>query len=304
MGDFNGRIGESMDFNDSIDSIPNRIPLDKVRNQQGDSLIDFLKDTRMCIVNGRGEPTMDNFTSVSPRGQAVVDYIITPYDCLRNVSDFKVSLVQDCLKRFKIIPNTAKIPDHSILSCLLNFFNIDLSGTISAKNLVDMVKRRLMNIRERQWTESVLQSAKLRTYRIFKSSIGKEDYLDRFLSIQQRSALARFRCGSFPLAVELGRYRRPVIPLEQRTCRLCNSGHIENEEHFLIQCSEYNDIRSNLFGPLNINDVTDEFKRIMKHSDPKIISNYIISAYERRNVKLANTWWATMCIIYWLFLIL
>ena len=172
---------------------------------------------------------------------------------------------------------------------LLNFFNIDLSGTISAKNLVDMVKRRLMNIRERQWTESVLQSAKLRTYRIFKSSIGKEDYLDRFLSIQQRSALARFRCGSFPLAVELGRYRRPVIPLEQRTCRLCNSGHIENEEHFLIQCSEYNDIRSNLFGPLNINDVTDEFKRIMKHSDPKIISNYIISAYERRNVKLANT---------------
>ena len=34
------------------------------------------------------------------------------------------------------------------------------------------------------------------------------------------------------------------------------------------------------FGPLNINDVTDEFKRIMKHSDPKIISNYIISAYD------------------------
>ena len=49
----------------------------------------------------------------------------------------------------------------------------------SAKNLVENIKRRLTNIRERQWIESVLQSAKLRTYRIFKSSIGKGDYLDR-----------------------------------------------------------------------------------------------------------------------------
>ena len=101
---------------------------------------------------------------------------------------------------------------------LFNFFNTDLSRTISARNLVDSVRQRLINIRERQWTESVLQSAKLRTYRTFKSSIGKEEYLDRFLSIQQRSAVARFCCGSFPLAVELRCYRRPVIPLEQRTC--------------------------------------------------------------------------------------
>ena len=119
MGDFNGRIGELLDFNDSIDSVPNRIPFDKVRNQQEDSLIEFLKDTRMCIVNGRGEPTMDNYTSVSPRGHGVVDNIITPYECLRNVTEFKVLLVQDYLKQFKITPNTAKIPDHSILKCTI-----------------------------------------------------------------------------------------------------------------------------------------------------------------------------------------
>ena len=59
---------------------------------------------------------------------------------------------------------------------------------------------------------------------------------------------------------------------EQRTCRLCNIEHIENEEHFLIQCSEYNDIRSNLFGPININDATDEFKRIIQHSDQTLLS--------------------------------
>ena len=95
---------------------------------------------------------------------------------------------------------------------LFNFFNTDLCKMISAKNLFDKVKQKLTNIRERQWADSGLQSAKLRTYRTFKFSIGKEEYLDRFLSIQQRSAVARFYCGSFPLAVELGRYRRPVIP--------------------------------------------------------------------------------------------
>ena len=171
---------------------------------------------------------------------------------------------------------------------LFNFFNTDLCKRISARNLVDKVKQKLTNIRERQWADSVLQSAKLRTYRTFKFSIGKEEYLDRFLSIQQRSAVARFRCGSFPLAVELGRYRRPVIPLEQRTCRVCNNGQIENEEHFLIQCCKYNDIRHNLLGPINVNDATDEFKRILKQTDSKVLSNYIISAYELRNTTLAN----------------
>ena len=79
-----------------------------------------------------------------------------------------------------------------------------------------------------------------------------------------------------------------LSPLEQRTCRVCNSGQIENEEHFLIQCSKYNTDCNNLFGPININDATDEFIRIMKQSDSKILSNYTISAYELRNVTLAK----------------
>ena len=171
---------------------------------------------------------------------------------------------------------------------LLNFFNTDLNRTISAKNLVDHVNQSLINIRERQWTEAVLQSAKLRTYRTFKPSIGKEEYLDRFLSIQHRSAVARFRCGSFPLAVELGRYRWPAIPLEQRICRVCNGGQIENEEHFLTQCTFYNAIRNNLFGHINVNDATNEFIRIIKQTNAKILSKYVLSANELRNATLAN----------------
>ena len=111
---------------------------------------------------------------------------------------------------------------------MINFFNIELSKTISFKNIVEKVRLKLKYIREHQWNESVLQSAKLRTYRTFKSAIFKERYVDRFLPVQQRSALARFRCGSFPLAIELGRYRRPAIPLEQRICRVCYSPRTAN----------------------------------------------------------------------------
>ena len=61
---------------------------------------------------------------------------------------------------------------------LFHFSNTDLNRTISAKKLVENVKQKLINIRERQWNDSVLQSAKLRTYRTFKPSIGKQGYLN------------------------------------------------------------------------------------------------------------------------------
>ena len=83
----------------------------------------------MCIVNRRGEPNLDNFTSVSPREHAVVAYIITPYECLQNETEFKVLLVQDCLKQFQITPNKAKIPDHSILKCMITLSTYNSTQT-------------------------------------------------------------------------------------------------------------------------------------------------------------------------------
>ena len=55
----------------------------------------------------------------------------------------------------------------------------------------------------------------------------------------------------------------------------------------LIQCNKYTTIR-NLLGSVDVNDISDEFIRIVKQTDSKILSNYIISAYELRNVTLAR----------------
>ena len=55
---------------------------------------------------------------------------------------------------------------------------------------------------------------------------------------------------------------------------MCNSGHIDNEELFLIQCIKCTTIRNNLLGPVDVNDASDEFIRIMKQTDSKIFIRF------------------------------
>ena len=138
LGNVNGRIGNLHDFNVNIDTIPNRVPLDTVHNSFGDALIDLLIHAKMCVLNGRGEPKCDNYTFISPRGKSVVDYMMIPYSHLKSVSNFQVHSVSELLRKFDIKPGTAKIPDHSLLTCVMNLSRYDIShnepGTTSEEN--------------------------------------------------------------------------------------------------------------------------------------------------------------------------
>ena len=51
-GDLNGRIGSSNDFNPATDNIPVRRVIDETKNKHGESLIDFLLECKMSVVNG------------------------------------------------------------------------------------------------------------------------------------------------------------------------------------------------------------------------------------------------------------
>ena len=59
------------------------------------------------------------------------------------------------------------------------------------------------------------------------------------------------------LAVEILRYKRPVIPREQRLCEFCNQNEIEDKNHIIFSCKAYKDIRETFFQKistlLNIN---------------------------------------------------
>jgi len=85
---------------------------------------------------------------------------------------------------------------------------------------------------------------KLRTYRLFKSDIGSEQYVN-IRNRHHRSALAKFRSGTAPIAIELGRHNG--VQYHNRLCTLCKSNNIEDELHILVHCNFYEDIREDLY---------------------------------------------------------
>ncbi|VDI21972.1 Hypothetical predicted protein [Mytilus galloprovincialis] len=121
-GDFNGRSGLQQDFDDTLDMVLPRQPIDETKNAFGDYLLDFLRDAKCCMLNGRGQKNKDNFTYVSPQGMSVVDYMIVPYGELTKVSNFEVQLVSDLVIDYNIqLSSNVRLPDHSILTCVIHF---------------------------------------------------------------------------------------------------------------------------------------------------------------------------------------
>jgi hypothetical protein len=90
-GDFNGRLGNMKDVVVDIDTnIPTRNVIDPVITGHGETLVECLLDSRLCVLNGRFEPKYDNFTCISTKGKCVVDYIITPHDVFPKLQSFEV----------------------------------------------------------------------------------------------------------------------------------------------------------------------------------------------------------------------
>ena len=140
---------------------------------------------------------------------------------------------------------------------------------ILKRNLSDYLSQKFLDT----WSEDVNRESarygsgrnKLRTYRLFKSDYEAENYLNCVMPHKHRSAFAKFRCGVAPIRLETGRYER--LPVEQRTCFHCE-GLIENEEHILLNCPLYHDLRANMFLLL-----VEEFPDIERSTDrDKLVS--------------------------------
>ncbi|CAG2236293.1 unnamed protein product [Mytilus edulis] len=116
-GDFNSRIGNLKDYSE-FDCIPTRNVIDKTKNQHGKSFIEFLNESKMCILNGRYDPVHDDFTCVSGRGKSVVDYICVPHDALKLIESFQVITARSIVENFNLfefLGERSKVPDHSVI---------------------------------------------------------------------------------------------------------------------------------------------------------------------------------------------
>ncbi len=90
------------------------------------------------------------------------------------------------------------------------------------------------------------ESSRVRAYLGLNNSAqyGYKEYLSRVDNAHLRKSLARFRCANHKLQIDLGRQVKPVkVPVQQRYCKLCNLGAVEDEDHFLLVCLAYQSVR-------------------------------------------------------------
>ena len=80
----------------------------------------------------------------------------------------------------------------------------------------------------------IRQQSKLHLFKNIDHSLKPAQYLSVINSREERSLFSNLRLGTLKLEIETGRYDK--IDKGRRFCRLCDSGKIENECHFLFDC--------------------------------------------------------------------
>ena len=93
----------------------------------------------------------------------------------------------------------------------------------------------------------------------------------------QRKLLARLRCSSSELNIE--RERWDNIRREDRKCRVCDTGQVEDEKHFLLDCHGYNRERKEMFENIRLGTNRSYDFNLMIH-DPR----WVLDALIGRNI--------------------
>ena len=111
------------------------------------------------------------------------------------------------------------------------------------------------------WKVRLEESSKLEFYREVKTDYEFEKYLSWVKDRRHKSALTKLRISAHRLHIETGRYKKYDkvsktyinTPREERTCSSCTN-KIEDEYHFLFECSKNLDLREKFFENIKRND--------------------------------------------------
>ena len=93
-------------------------------------------------------------------------------------------------------------------------------------------------------------NSKLRTYGKFKQTAGYESYLNDIKDLRVRSSFTKLRLSNHELMIEKGRHQKKKLERYERVCPFCPL-QIEDEIHFLLECSCYQRLRGHLFTEAN-----------------------------------------------------
>ena len=200
---------------------------------------------------------------------------------------------------------------------LLSTWSSEISDIICKNNLsaviytqppklvLNLMKNSLLERDQFKLRQECLKSDKLRTYNsLFTPNATYESvisYTRLCLPFILRKRLAQLRLGCLPIRVETDRYTRPIVHRDQRYCLQPNCEnvisslddsvkHVENEFHFLMKCSQYDQLRTEMFARIQAVDfsfsemsVQNKFIFLLttQHA-AKIVAQFIVDAYDER----------------------
>jgi hypothetical protein len=108
----------------------------------------------------------------------------------------------------------------------------------------ELIRTRIHEREQIEWRTKCLLSPKLRTYVKLKRELRTEPFLQNY----HRGGipeLVKVRGGSNRLRIEQGRYVKERV--EERLCVFCESKQVEDEEHFMLDCEVYKELRARLW---------------------------------------------------------
>jgi hypothetical protein len=141
--------------------------------------------------------------------------------------------------------------------------------------------------KEKMWCDKELEKKeKLRYYKdVINPDLEDQNYLYILISVKKKINISKKRTNYHELHSEIGCWSVPKTPWDERVCHLYDTKKVEDENHFLLDCTAYTEIRShfqnichstnlpNLLTQQNYGDLGKLLLMLFKHRN-KIIKNH------------------------------
>ena len=130
------------------------------------------------------------------------------------------------------------------------------------KNTRSSIKEQLQKKFSQDWFKAQNDISDSSRQKYTNKEIKKDYRLEEYLKIVRnpahRISMTKLRLGVHTLRIQTGKYENKgaSIPVEERLCLVCKRNCIEDEKHFLIDCTEYKSLRQQLYFHISENDAT------------------------------------------------
>lgn len=175
---------------------------------------------------------------------------------------------------------------YSKLQDISKMIGLTISHNISASTFIEKLEnfyKNKINLQFQKIKEN--NSGKLLFYSKIFNDFEMQKYLYFNIPKFLRNKLTKLRISAHSLAIETGRYCKPVIPSERRFCKFCET-LIEDEVHFLFQCPQYSNIRKKYSITDSLVPNFNDIKQIVNpqtFKDLKPIFSFITEALDMRD---------------------